>query len=237
MNRLLDTFDEWARSHGRDADVGPPERFEPTRVAGVVAARARPHERRDPLHRLGDRVSPGLQLARRAGARSQGPPAARRRRGRRAGTLCHRPACPPAAQVDLHPRRRRRRARHRRSPGGISVEVGVAGSSDLAAPGERRDVLARPERQRRDRLGRLPARRGDHAAAVADEQVPHVVRAMEPIDDRGPRVVAHPARAEQVHRLRLRLNRLGPRLERAGRLRDLASPARSGTRAFFRSSG
>ncbi len=31
MNRLLDTFDEWASSHTRDADVGPAERFEPTR--------------------------------------------------------------------------------------------------------------------------------------------------------------------------------------------------------------
>jgi putative flavoprotein involved in K+ transport len=32
MERLLDTFDEWARAHTRDADVGPSERFEPTRV-------------------------------------------------------------------------------------------------------------------------------------------------------------------------------------------------------------
>lgn len=32
MDRLLDTFDEWARTHGRDTDVGPPERFAPTRV-------------------------------------------------------------------------------------------------------------------------------------------------------------------------------------------------------------
>ncbi len=32
MRRLLDTFDEWARADGRDAEVGPPERFEPTRV-------------------------------------------------------------------------------------------------------------------------------------------------------------------------------------------------------------
>jgi putative flavoprotein involved in K+ transport len=32
MERLLDTFDEWARVDGRDRDVGPPERFEPTRV-------------------------------------------------------------------------------------------------------------------------------------------------------------------------------------------------------------
>jgi putative flavoprotein involved in K+ transport len=32
MDRLLDTFDDWARTHTRGADVGPPERFEPTRV-------------------------------------------------------------------------------------------------------------------------------------------------------------------------------------------------------------
>ena len=32
MNRLLDTFDDWARSHPRDAEVGPPERAEPTRA-------------------------------------------------------------------------------------------------------------------------------------------------------------------------------------------------------------
>ena len=32
MDRLLDTFDDWARTHIRDADVGPPERFAPTRV-------------------------------------------------------------------------------------------------------------------------------------------------------------------------------------------------------------
>ena len=32
MDRLLDTFDEWARACGADADVRPPERFEPTRV-------------------------------------------------------------------------------------------------------------------------------------------------------------------------------------------------------------
>jgi putative flavoprotein involved in K+ transport len=32
MNRLLAEFDEWARTHSRDADVDPPERFEPTAV-------------------------------------------------------------------------------------------------------------------------------------------------------------------------------------------------------------
>jgi putative flavoprotein involved in K+ transport len=32
MGRLLGTFDEWARTHGRDGEVGPAERFAPTRV-------------------------------------------------------------------------------------------------------------------------------------------------------------------------------------------------------------
>jgi putative flavoprotein involved in K+ transport len=32
MNRLLDTFDEWARDTGRAADADSPERFEATRV-------------------------------------------------------------------------------------------------------------------------------------------------------------------------------------------------------------
>jgi putative flavoprotein involved in K+ transport len=32
MNRLLDTFDEWARTHARDAEFAPPERFESTRA-------------------------------------------------------------------------------------------------------------------------------------------------------------------------------------------------------------
>ena len=32
MQRLLDTFDGWARTHGRDAEVDPPERFPPTSV-------------------------------------------------------------------------------------------------------------------------------------------------------------------------------------------------------------
>jgi putative flavoprotein involved in K+ transport len=32
QERLLDAFDDWARAAGRDAEVGPSERFEPTRV-------------------------------------------------------------------------------------------------------------------------------------------------------------------------------------------------------------
>ncbi len=32
MDRLLDIFDAWAESHAADLDIGPRERFEPTRV-------------------------------------------------------------------------------------------------------------------------------------------------------------------------------------------------------------
>jgi len=32
MERLLDTFDEWAKTDGFEAEAGPPERFAPTRV-------------------------------------------------------------------------------------------------------------------------------------------------------------------------------------------------------------
>jgi putative flavoprotein involved in K+ transport len=32
MERLLDTFDEWAKTDGHDTEVSPPERFAPTRV-------------------------------------------------------------------------------------------------------------------------------------------------------------------------------------------------------------
>jgi putative flavoprotein involved in K+ transport len=32
MERLLDTFDEWAKTDGYEAEVGPPERFAPTRM-------------------------------------------------------------------------------------------------------------------------------------------------------------------------------------------------------------
>ena len=32
MNRLLDTFDAWAAAHPHETEIGPPERFDPTRV-------------------------------------------------------------------------------------------------------------------------------------------------------------------------------------------------------------
>jgi putative flavoprotein involved in K+ transport len=43
MERLLDTFDEWAKTDGHEADAGPPERFAPTRVPD--AARLQLHLR------------------------------------------------------------------------------------------------------------------------------------------------------------------------------------------------
>ena len=45
MNRLLDGFDEWARTSGSDAEVDPPERFAPTEAPRVAALAARPPQR------------------------------------------------------------------------------------------------------------------------------------------------------------------------------------------------
>ena len=120
MDRLLDTFDEWARAHPREADVDPVERFEPTRVPAssplhldlgtgqirsiIWATGYRPDyswldvpvlDRKGHLRHDGGVVdAPGLYAI--------GLPAA------------------PATQVHVHPRRRRRRARPRRAPRGLS---------------------------------------------------------------------------------------------------------------------
>ena len=120
MERLLDTFDEWARTSGRDADVVPPERFEPTRApaSSRLGLDLRNGEIRSIVWATG--FPPGLQLARRAGRRSQGLPAARRRRRRRAGDVRAWAARPSPAQVQLHSWRGGRRARSRRSSGHVS---------------------------------------------------------------------------------------------------------------------
>ena len=114
MERLLDTFDEWARTNTRDADVGPSERFEPTRAPGKSRLELSLAQRRDPLDRLGHWIPARLPLARRAGCRSKGPAAAQRRRGGSAGTVRDRTAGAPAPQIKLHSRRRRRCPRNRR---------------------------------------------------------------------------------------------------------------------------
>ncbi len=69
LNRLLDTFDQWARTHRRDEDVAPPERFEPTRAPAASPLGTRPAQRCRPLDCLGHGVPSELQLARRAGRR------------------------------------------------------------------------------------------------------------------------------------------------------------------------
>ena len=69
MERLLDTFDEWARTNASRCRRRPAGTLRADARAGVVAAQSRSAERRDPFDRVGDRVSSGLQLARRAGAR------------------------------------------------------------------------------------------------------------------------------------------------------------------------
>ena len=40
MNRLLDTFDEWALTSGRDGEFAAPERFAPTRAPGTARLQA-----------------------------------------------------------------------------------------------------------------------------------------------------------------------------------------------------
>ncbi len=65
MNRLLDTFDEWALTSGRDAEFDAPERFAPTVPPGSARLQADLRERRDPRGRLGDGLPARLRLARR----------------------------------------------------------------------------------------------------------------------------------------------------------------------------
>ena len=57
MNRLLDTFDEWALTSGRDAEFDPPERFAPTRVPASARLQLDLRQRRDPRRSSGRRAS------------------------------------------------------------------------------------------------------------------------------------------------------------------------------------
>jgi putative flavoprotein involved in K+ transport len=98
MERLLDTFDEHA---------------------GVVTLDAGSGERRDQDGSVVHRLPSGLQLAARARGGCEGASAARWRCAGCAGTLRAWTACTAPPQVHLHPRRRGRRARHRRASGGL----------------------------------------------------------------------------------------------------------------------
>ena len=70
MDRLLDTFDEWARSQRSRCGCRRPGALRAHAYARFVTAASKPRERRDPLHRLGNGISSGLQLARCASGRS-----------------------------------------------------------------------------------------------------------------------------------------------------------------------
>ncbi len=116
MRRLLDTFDEWARTNGRDAEVGPPERFAPTRVPASTRLQLDlgSGEIRAIVWATGFRPDYGwldVPVARR-----EGPAAPRGRRGRQPGTVRARAARAAAAQVHVHLRHRGRRACGDRSP-------------------------------------------------------------------------------------------------------------------------
>ena len=120
MQRLLDTFDEWAHTAGEDAEVGAPERFPPTEVpqSTRLGLDLRSGEIRavvwatgfEPDYRWLD--VPVLdakgRLAHDGGvARQPGPLRARVTRA-------------AAAQIHVHPRHRGRRARGDRSPQRVS---------------------------------------------------------------------------------------------------------------------
>src|SRR5215467_11261926 len=75
---------------------------------------------------------------------------------------------------------------------------------DLACSCESRNPVGCPKRQRLDGHCRLPAPGCHEAAAIAQKQIPHVMRTVIAIDDRGPRIVPHAACAQQVHREILR---------------------------------
>jgi hypothetical protein len=71
-------------------------------------------------------------------------------------------------------------------------------SLNLAPLGKANNVICRAICQCLNRAGWLPAPRCDEAAAIADEQIRHVVRAVVGVDDRAFRLFAHPASAEQM---------------------------------------
>ena len=61
LERLLDSFDDWARDNDGAADLDPPERYRADPSAGVRAVAARPAQRRDQHDRVGHRLPARLR--------------------------------------------------------------------------------------------------------------------------------------------------------------------------------
>ena len=108
LERLLDVFDEWARTGGEDAEAAAPERFAPTEVprSARLELDLRSGEIRSIVWATGFR--PDYRVARRAGRRREGPAPPRRRCRRQPGPVRPGLARPAAAQVHVHPRHRGR---------------------------------------------------------------------------------------------------------------------------------
>src|ERR1700730_11676998 len=68
------------------------------------------------------------------------------------------------------------------------------GDLQIAALRRLDKVIGRTDGQSRNRHGRMVAATGDEAAPVHDEQVRHVVRAVELVDDRRLRICSSPTR-------------------------------------------
>ena len=82
--------------------------------------------------------------------------------------------------------------------------------ADFAAFGQRRNAVGRPESECHDGHGGLTAPGSDQAAAVAQEEIFHVMRAMIGVDHRSLGIQAHAAGAQKMHAKLLLLNRETP---------------------------
>ena len=150
MNRLLAAIDAWIDAQRIDCE--PARRFAPTTFSCRARTRARCRSARRSQRHLGDGIPAGLQLARRAGARPQGPAAPRRRCRRPPRAVCTRLTDDAAAQFEFHCRQHGRRARHRRAPGRV-----VAARRRVPTSVARR-LRRRPRPENAARTGRKPQR-------------------------------------------------------------------------------
>ena len=137
MHRLLGTFDEWARTHGLDAELDPPERLAPTRVpdstrlqldlaSGEIRTIVWATGFRPDYTWLDVPVVDAKGQLRHDGGVVESP-----------GLYALGPAGAAAAQVHLHPRHRGRRARGDRPPRAVPrggpLRIGLSVAS--RAPG------------------------------------------------------------------------------------------------------